>query len=181
MWQLQDHYAFLQWHVCYTRKVRPIQVHDTVAVNKTLIQCSFSPVFHHNLWAECSYVLLLFSVGFESLNPEQQMEFPVRESQHRRISLITCSHMLSWYLLAAGRGPQRGAGLAIRSNVGFDSARNTSFVYLVNTVESHMLAFDTDLSVAYLEGNREGQHSAVCGYTWSITSLRTESHLCESE
>lgn len=39
-----------------------------------------------------------------SLNPEQQIDFPLCVSQHRLISLITSSHMLSTYLLAMGKG-----------------------------------------------------------------------------
>lgn len=46
------------------------------------------------------YVVFLFSVGVESLKPEQQMEFFAWVWQHRRISRITSSHMLSTYLLA---------------------------------------------------------------------------------
>lgn len=49
-------------------------------------------------------MLLGVSFDFESLNPEQQMDSPVFVSQHRLMSLITSSHMLSTYLLAAGRG-----------------------------------------------------------------------------
>lgn len=50
------------------------------------------------------YVLLFSSIDFESLNPEQQIDFPACVSQHRFISLITSSHMCSRYLLAAGSG-----------------------------------------------------------------------------
>lgn len=50
------------------------------------------------------YALLWFSLDIESLNPEQQIDFAACISQHRLMSLITSSHMLSTYLLAAGRG-----------------------------------------------------------------------------
>lgn len=50
------------------------------------------------------YGLLFPSMDFESLNPEQQIDFLACVSQHRFISLITSSHMCSRYLLAAGSG-----------------------------------------------------------------------------
>lgn len=105
-------------------------------------------------------MLLLFSGGFESLNPEQQMEFPACVSQQRRISRITSSHMLSRYLLAAGGGrsqPNDSVAFILTTH----NDIRACFMYLVNTFELHMPAFDTDLSVAYLKGNRRGHVSEV--------------------
>lgn len=92
------------------------------------------------------YVLLFSSMDFESLNPEQQIDFPACVSQHRFISLITSSHMCSRYLLAARSGDlaKRQCGKCFLTTC--DGIKLA--IYLVNTAEWHKLAFDTDLSVA---------------------------------